>query len=203
MSAAGLRAIKIKSVSGGRESTHRLVISFTNRLIRLRVTAFPTLRLTEIPIRTGPSSLRTDRYTTNWRLATDVPLRKVRRKSPRRLRRYLFCKKNASFHFRKTMDRYQYVSDPSGNKPHSHRKKGHFWGVALCGQNLSAFSTAVFQHPASVFGAHALPEAVYILTASVARLKCALHMFTPVSSRHTESLLFSRKAVTGPVQSLP
>lgn len=55
--------------------------------------------------------------------------------------------------------------------------------MALCGQNLSAFSTAIFQHPASVFGAHTLPKAVYIFTAPVAWLKCALHMFTPVSSQ--------------------
>lgn len=74
--------------------------------------------------------------------------------------------------------------------------------MALCGQNPSAFSTAVFQHPASVFGAHALPEAVNILTASVAWLKCALHMLTPVSSRHSESLLHPKGVQARPIIAL-
>src|SRR5699024_305141 len=93
------------------------------RLIRLRVTALPTFLLTETPIRTGPASLLTLRYMTNCRLATDVPLRKVRRKSPRRLKRCSFCKEDPPFSG--TLALYQYVSERTINKPRFDRKKGH------------------------------------------------------------------------------
>lgn len=97
-SAAALRAIRL--ISRGLASRCRFSrkASLANRLIRLRCTAPPTLRLTVIPIREAPP-LAGVANTMNNRVATRCPESDNAINSERFKRRSVFLKKKRNYFF--------------------------------------------------------------------------------------------------------
>jgi len=124
--------------------------SRASRLMRLRSTAPPTLRVTVTPRRLSRPSLRSNTKTVKNRVARRVPSRVDVRKSRRRIRRPTAPRESAM---------------PSGSLlPLGHSR-----------ERMTTLRAALREHASSARGAHASAEPVVAGSANAAGLKGALH----------------------------